>query len=65
MSIKGYFESCLNAWHSAKKITPAMRSDMKTVMNQFNNTLYYEELTEEEYRELHAKFHEIYKEVYK
>lgn len=65
MSIKGYFESVLDTWRKQSKITPAMRQDMKVVLDQFRNTLYYEELTKEEYDKLKPQFDKIHKEVYK
>jgi formylmethanofuran dehydrogenase subunit E-like metal-binding protein len=65
MSIKGYFESIINTWNSKEKITPAMRNDMKVVLNQFNNSCAYGDLTIEEYNELKKDFDKIYKEVYR
>lgn len=64
MSIKGYFESVIDTWKKQSKITPAMKKDMKVVLNQFNNTLYYGDLTEDEYGALKQQFDVIYKEVY-
>lgn len=64
MSVKGYFESIIDTWNKQSKITPAMKKDMKVVLNQFNNTLYYGDLTEDEYGALKQQFDEIYKEVY-
>lgn len=65
MSVKGYFESIIDIWKKQDKITPAMKKDMKVVLEQFNNTLYYGELTQDEYGALKQQFDTIYKEVYK
>lgn len=65
MSVKGYFESIIDTWKKQDKITPAMKKDMKVILDQFNNTLYYGELTQDEYGALKQQFDGIYKEVYK
>ena len=63
MSTKGYFEHVLKQWYNMKH-TPAVKSDMKVVFSQLDTAIAYEELTEEEARELKSKFNEIYHEVY-
>lgn len=62
MSNFGYFKSIINTWSNSKH-TPAMRRDMKEVIQQFNTT--QDELLPDELLYLKPIFKEIYKEVYK
>lgn len=64
MSYEGYFESVLRIWKAADKKTAAMKSDMKTVMEQFNTSLRYDEIPEDKIEGLKQQFKDIYYEVY-
>lgn len=64
MSIDGYFESVINIWKHAPKHTPAMKRDMKVVMEQFNTSIKHDEIPEDKVNKLKSEFKDIYHEVY-
>lgn len=64
MSYEGYFNSVIKAWYSKEKKTPALKRDMKVVLQQFEISLLHNEIPEDKIEDLKKQFKKIYHEVY-
>lgn len=60
MGFYGYFKNCLEAtktkYYSYKRPSSSFYRDVKEIKNQLYNSLQYEEITLEQYKELEQEF---------
>ena len=45
MSHEGYFDSIIQIWYSKEKKTPTLKRDMKVILQQFEKSLQYDDIT--------------------
>ena len=65
MTIEGYYDSVIKQWYSAKKKTPALKKEMRNIINKFYAIRdFYKEIPDERIKDLTEKFSKIRKEVY-
>lgn len=64
MSHEGYFDGIIETWYDKEKKTPALKRDMKIILQQFETSLQFDEIPKDRIEDLKKKFKKIYNEVY-